>query len=210
MNKREFLKYLLKIGILASAPSFSLAQNKRILLVYYTRTLNTHILVLFIQSILKCDILRLESAEIYPTNYDEMVTLAQKQKQEKIFVKLAPYSLNLSAYTHILIASPLWGLSLSTPIKSFLKNHDFENKFLTPIITNAGWGFGNSINEIKNLTKATILQGLEYEFKLKEKITRNLKQYNENLISQNNAFEKLDKEKIINFLQRKNYATFKA
>lgn len=94
--------------------------------------------------------------------------------------------------------------------KFFLKNHDFENKFLTPIITNVGWGFGNSINEIKNLTKATILQGLEYEFKLKEKTTRNLKQYNENLISQNNAFEKLDKEKIINFLQRKNYATFKA
>ncbi|EAH6127689.1 hypothetical protein FT004_05225 [Campylobacter jejuni] len=88
MNKREFLKYLLKIGILASAPSFSLAQNKRILLVYYTRTLNTHILVLFIQSILKCDILRLESAEIYPTNYDEMVTLSQKQKQEKIFSNL--------------------------------------------------------------------------------------------------------------------------
>ncbi|HEG2604599.1 TPA: hypothetical protein SCV11_000391 [Campylobacter jejuni] len=54
------------------------------------------------------------------------------------------------------------------------------------------------------------MQGLEYEFKLKEKTTRNLKQYNENLISQNNAFEKLDKEKIINFLQRKNYATFKA
>lgn len=205
MQRRKFLKHMLTISgflsIYGLSPLLANANNK-IAIIYYSRTLNTHILAAYIQSKIGGDLLRIETKQSYPKDYDEMVALATRERRENATPSLQNMDLNLKQYEVIFIGSPLWGLSLSTPIKSLLSSFDFSNKILIPFITNAGYGFGNTLKEIESLaSRAKILNAFEYEFAYKEKDTRDLKLINEQDILENKAFSKLNQNKIDTWLR---------
>lgn len=82
-------------------------------------------------------------------------------------------------------------------MRTFLSSYDFKTKFSFLFCTNAGWGFGNSLKEIKDLSKnAKFSEAFAYESQFKEKDKRELKSYNQKLILQNKAFDELNQTQI--------------
>lgn len=193
MKRREFLKLLISSAIL---PTLLYAREKKNMIVYYSRTLNTHILALYISELFKAELFCLECVQSYPKDYEEMVALARWQKEQNIMPQLRALP-SLEGYENIFLGTPLWGLSLSAPMKSFLSKCDLRGKNLIPFVANAGWGLGNAVNEISTLQKgARIYTAFACEFKLKEKDEPNLRALNTELIASNQAFNTLEKDKI--------------
>lgn len=193
-NRRAFLG--LCLGTLTSF-AFGNASilRGRNLFVYYTRTLNTHILAHYMQGLIGGDLLQIQTQQAYPQDYQSCVALASKQREQGI---LPP----LKGYERVFIAAPLWGMDLCAPMKSFLSSVNLSSKELYLIITNAGYGLGASVKSVKSLTKgAKIAKILDYKFKDYEKIAPNLRTQNEAKIATNSAFNALDKGKIARFLR---------
>lgn len=199
MQRRDFLKFALVFTSFSKAFAFKGGAN---LFVYYSRTLNTHILASYLQKQLGGDLCRLHTKKNYPQDYAKMVEMARKQRQDNIFPALQDFNANLKEYESIFILSPLWGMDICAPIKSFLFGRDFLAKNVFLIITNAGYGLGNAPTSLKQYAKnARILGILDYEFKDYEKIKPNLLSLNREKIRQNKAFAELDKKKIEDFLK---------
>lgn len=199
LNRRLFLA--ISCGIVANL-AFGKGANKgesRNLFVYYTRTLNTHILVSYAQSLIGGDLARIHTIDAYPQDYQQSVALASKQRVEGILPPLRPYVLDLQHYDNIFVAAPLWDMDLCAPMKSFLHSANLGDKAIYLIITNAGYGLGASVDSAKSY--ANISAVLDYAFKDYEKIVPNLLSLNQVEISQNKAFDKLDKPKISHFLK---------
>ena len=173
--------------------------KSRNLFIYYTRTLNTHILVSYAQSLIGGDLARIDTIDSYPQDYQQSVALSSKQMADGILPPLRPYVLDFQRYDNIFIAAPLWNMDLCAPMKSFLHSANLGDKAIYLILTNAGYGLGESVNSAKSY--ANIGAILDYEFKDYEKIVPNLLSINMAEIAQNKAFDKLDKEKIAHFLK---------
>lgn len=220
LNRRKFLQNSVKMAIFASAINFTdnlfgatklsipkSQTNSKMAIVYYSRTLNTHILTSYLAYILKADLFRLETIQNYPENYDEMVKTAAKERESHTLISLQNPP-NLSKYTHIFIASPFWGMSLSTPIRTFISQTKLENKILIPLITNAGYSINGALREIENISKTALNSPLSFTFPYKEKDKRDLKSYNQSLLDDKNqqgiplAFSNLqDNSKISTWLK---------
>ena len=172
----------------------------RNIFIYYTRTLNTHILVSYAQSLIGGDLVRIQTAQDYPKDYQQLVELSAKQSAEGIFPPLQPYELNLRGYNNIFIATPLWNGDICPPIKSLLRGANLGDRAISLIITSAGFGLDVSVDSAKKLVSVGAV--LDYEFSEYEKILPNLRMLNESKIAQNRAYDALDKDKIANFLTR--------
>ncbi len=202
LNRRLFLA--LSCGVVANF-AFGKDTDKankgesRNLFIYYTRTLNTHILVSYAQSLIGGDLARIQTIDDYPQDYQQAVALASKQRAEGILPPLQPYALDLQRYERIFIAAPLWDMDLCAPMKSFLHSANLDEKAIHLIITSAGYGLGKSVDSVKSYANVSAV--LDYNFKDYEKIVPNLLSINMAEISQNKAFDKLDKAKISHFLR---------
>lgn len=205
LNRRSFLTFSFAFAFnLAFGKNLSsktrVESKGRTLFVYYTRTLNTHILIQYMQSLIGGDLLRIHTTQAYPKDYQRCVALASKQRIEGILPPLLPYSLDLTGYERIFIAAPLWGMDMCAPMKSFLSALNLDGKRVYLIITNAGFGLGASVKSAKNYVK-NIAGILDYKFKDYEKIVPNLLALNQRQIKANTAFNALDKAKIADFIK---------
>lgn len=203
LNRRSFLALscglLLDFAFGKDLPPKTHSQGRN-LFVYYTRTLNTHILVRYAQSLVGGDLLQIKTAQNYPKDYEQAVELSSKQRRDGFLPPLLPYSLDLQGYESVFIAAPLWDMDLCVPMKSFLSAVNLNDKSVYFIITNAGFGLGASVKSAKSYVK-NVAGILDYKFKNYEKIVPNLRALNERQIAQNTAFDELDKEKITHFLK---------
>lgn len=175
-------------------------KNARNIIVYYSRTLNTHILAKYLQSLIGADLARIQTTQNYPANYQRLVELSAQQSADGILPPLQPRALDLRSYDNIFIATPLWNGDICPPIKSFLRSANLGDRAISLIITSAGFGLGVSVDSAKSL--ANVGAVLDYEFSDYEKILPNLRMINESKITQNKAYDALDKDKIMAFLAR--------
>ena len=127
--------------------------DKRILIVYYSNGGNTEKVAKNLHSIVEGDIKRINLIEKYPDNIFELSKTARKQIKQGYFPKIE--DIEISNYDVIFVGSPIWNFSASLPIKSFLKNNNFENKTLIPFFTYSGGASKNKVfGEVQNLTNA--------------------------------------------------------
>ena len=131
--------------------------DKKILTVYYSNGGNTKNVAQNLHSIVGGDIKEIKITEKYPNNIFKMSKLVRKQIKEGYLPKVE--DIDISSYDIIFVGSPIWNFSPSLPIKSFIKNNDFENKTLIPFFTyNCGAFTKNIINKIKNTVKVKDLR----------------------------------------------------
>ena len=130
-----------------------LLTDKKILTVYYSNGGNTKNVAQNLHSIVGGDIKEIKLTEKYPNNIFEMSKHVRKQIKEGNLPKIE--DIDISSYNVIFVGSPIWNGSPSLPIKSFIKNNDFENKTLIPFFTySGGANKKNVINEIKETANA--------------------------------------------------------
>lgn len=136
--------------------------DKKILIVYLSRTKNTKAIAEIIHKNIGGDLVALELEKPYPTDYKAIVEQVAKENETGFLPPLKTKIENIEKYDVVFVGFPTWGMQLPPPLKSFLRQYDLSGKTIVPFNTNAGYGVGSSFQTIKDFCpKSTILEGFE-------------------------------------------------
>jgi flavodoxin len=127
-------------------------KDKKVLIVYLSRTKNTKTIAEIIQKNVGGDLVELELQNPYPDNYKAIVEQVSKENESGFLPLLKTKIENIEKYDVVFIGFPTWGMKLPPPMKSFLKQNDLTGKTVIPFNTNAGYGIGSSFDTVKELS----------------------------------------------------------
>jgi flavodoxin len=134
--------------------------NKKVLIVYLSRTNNTKAVAQIIQKLVGGDLVALELENPYPQNYQEIVAQVARENESGFLPPLKTKIDSIAKYDIIFVGFPTWGMQLPPPMKSFLKQYDLSGKTVVPFNTNAGYGIGSTFETVKTLApNSTVLEG---------------------------------------------------
>lgn len=144
-----------------SAPGTGgLLSNKKVLIVYVSRTKNTKTVAEIIQHNVGGALVALELENPYPEDYSAIVAQVQHENETGFLPILKTKIDSIEKYDVIFIGFPTWGMQLPPPMKSFLSQNDFKDKIIVPFNTNAGYGTGSSFDKVKELSAGSkVLEG---------------------------------------------------
>lgn len=135
-------------------------KDKKVLVVYLSRTKNTKTIAEIIQKNAGGDLVELELQNPYPENYKAIVDQVSKENESGFLPPLKTKIENIEKYDVVFIGFPTWGMKLPPPMKSFLKQYNLKGKTIIPFNTNAGYGIGSSFETVKELNpESKILEG---------------------------------------------------
>jgi flavodoxin len=135
-------------------------KDKKILIVYLSRTKNTKALADIIHQKVGGTLVALELATPYPENYQQIVAQVAKENETGFLPLLKTKIDSMEHYDVIFLGFPTWGMQLPPPVKSFLHQYDLSGKIVVPFNTNAGYGVGRSFKTVKQLSpKSEVLEG---------------------------------------------------
>lgn len=134
--------------------------EKKILIVYLSRTSNTKAVADFIHQKVGGTIVPLELETPYPADYKAIVQQVARENETGYLPPLKTKIDRIEQYDHVFLGFPTWGMQLPPPIKSFLREYDLKGKTIIPFNTNAGYGTGSSFQTVRELSpNSTILEG---------------------------------------------------
>ena len=151
-------------------PSYQIDQSKAIIIFfsragenYEVGTVdvgNTEMIVNYLKQVTNITSFKINPETDYPTNYQEMVTLAQNEKSSNARPSIKDPLTDISNYDTILLGYPIWHGDLPNIVMTQLEMLDFEGKTIYPFNTHEGSGLGRSISDIKNSApKADVKDG---------------------------------------------------
>ena len=137
-----------------------LFQDKKVLIVYLSRTNNTKAVAEIIHEKVGGELIALELVTPYPEHYQTTVNQVANENATGFLPPLKTKIDSIEKYDVVFIGFPTWGMQLPPPMKSFLNQNDLSGKTVVPFNTNGGYGIGNSFETINNLCpKSKILEG---------------------------------------------------
>ena len=132
-----------------------------VLIVYFSQTGNTETVANIIHDNVGGDIVKLETTEAYPSNYDELVDYAQQEQQEDARPELSTVIENIEQYNTIFLGYPNWWGDMPMAIYTFLDTYDLSGKTIAPFITHGGSGLSGTPENIQEEElNATVTEGL--------------------------------------------------
>jgi flavodoxin len=148
----------------AQSSKDNLSTNKKVLIVYLSRTGNTKAVAEMIRQNVGGDLVAIELQNPYPAHYQTTVDQVARENASGYLPPLKTKIDSIGKYDIVFLGSPTWGMQLPPPMKSFLKQYDLKGKTIVPFNTNAGYGIGNSFETVKVLSaNAKILEGFSVE-----------------------------------------------
>lgn len=142
----------------------TMVTTHKILIVYLTRTNNTKAVAKLIQTKVGGDLMALEPLNPYPKEYNKHVAQVDEENNSGYLPPLKS-KIDIAKYDMIFIGFPTWDMQVPPPVKSFLKDNDWTGKTIVPFNTNAGYGLGSSMAQLKefssdgNLTEIFSVEG---------------------------------------------------
>lgn len=122
---------------------------------------NTKVVAEKMQDILKCDIFEIKPMYAYPYHYHECTEIAKKELHHNERPKIINIVPLFHDYDTIYLGYPNWWGTMPMCVWTFLESYDFTNKVIYPFCTHEGSGFGNSIQNIKELCPSSqVKEGL--------------------------------------------------
>lgn len=113
-----------------------------ILIAYYSHSGNTRSAAEKIQKITGGNLFEIIPSEPYPEGYNAVVAQAKKEKENDFYPELTNNG-NVKNYDIIFIGTPVWWYTMAGPVKTFIKNNDFEGKVIVPFCTHGGGVFNS-------------------------------------------------------------------
>lgn len=133
----------------------------KVLIVYFSQTGNTETVANFIHEAVGGEIVKLETEQTYPSDYDELVDFAQQEQRENARPALTTRIENIDEYDTIFLGYPNWWGDMPMPIYTFLDEYDLSGKTIAPFITHGGSGLSGTPENIKEEEpNATVTDGL--------------------------------------------------
>ncbi len=132
-----------------------------VLIVYFSQTGNTETVANIIHDNVGGDIVKLETTEAYPSDYDELVDYAHQEQQEDARPELSTVIENIEQYDTIFLGYPnRWG-DMPMAIYTFLDTYDLSGKTIAPFITHGGSGLSGTPENIQEEElNASVTEGL--------------------------------------------------
>lgn len=159
MNTLLLLLGILSASLIAAAPAQ--AQNKKVLVAYFSHTQTTEKVALEIQKQTGADLFRIETVQVYPTVHKETTAFAEKERDADARPALKTSVANMDDYDVIFIGYPIWWYTLPMPLFTFLESYDLSGKTVIPFCTHGGSRLAGTDDVIQKLQpKAKVLEGL--------------------------------------------------
>ncbi len=137
-----------------------LTGEKKVLIVYLSRTNNTKAIAEFIHQKVGGTIVALELERPYPADYDATVQQVARENETGYLPPLKTKIDRIEQYDSVFLGFPTWGMRLPPPVKSFLRQYSLEGKTIIPFNTNGGYGEGSSFQTVRELCpQSTVLEG---------------------------------------------------
>lgn len=131
------------------------------LILYFSMSGNTETVANYIHEEIGGDIVKLETVQTYPEDYDELVDCAREEQRDNARPELETTIENIEQYDTIFLGYPNWWGDMPMPIYSFLDQYDLSNKTIVPFITHGGSGLsGTPANIANEEPDAVITEGL--------------------------------------------------
>jgi len=137
-----------------------LPDEKKILIVYLSRTNNTRAIAEFIHQKVGGTIVALELETPYPADYNATVQQVARENETGYLPPLKTKIERIEQYDFVFLGFPTWGMRLPPPVKSFLRQYSLKGKTVIPFNTNGGYGEGSSFQTVRELCpQSTVLEG---------------------------------------------------
>lgn len=133
----------------------------KVLLIYYSLEGNTHNIASRIQKMTNADLFEIETVEEYPSAPAYFWVARQQLKN---LPKLKTAIPDVSSYDLIIVGSPVWWYTVSTPMLAFLAECDFKGKTVVSFATNGG-NVGDFFNDFKKKIKNAKVIDIKIDFK---------------------------------------------
>lgn len=143
-----------------SANAQPLLSERKILIVYLSRTNNTKAIAEFIHQKVGGTMVALELETPYPADYNATVQQVARENETGYLPPLKTKIDRIEQYDVVFLGFPTWGMQLPPPVKSFLRQYSLKGKTVIPFNTNAGYGEGSSFQTVRELCpQSTVLEG---------------------------------------------------
>ncbi len=161
--KRTFLfLFIILCTCFGSVKAQKPLDEKKVLIVYLSRTNNTKAIAEIIQKHVGGKMVALELIKPYPDDYKSTVQQVAAENESGYLPPLKTKIDSIEKYDFVFVGFPTWGMKLPPPMKSFLNQYNFSGKTVIPFNTNGGYGIGSSFESVKELCpKSKVLQGFE-------------------------------------------------
>ena len=137
-----------------------LTREKKVLIVYLSRTNNTKAIAEFIHQKVGGTMVALELETPYPADYNATVQQVARENETDYLPPLKTKIDRIEQYDFVFVGFPTWGMQLPPPMKSFLRQYSLKGKTVIPFNTNAGYGEGSSFQRVRELcAQSTVLEG---------------------------------------------------
>lgn len=160
---KKIIMYFLLVcfGMLPAFAGLQTTTEKKILIVYLSRTNNTKAIAELIHKYVGGRLVALELEKPYPENYQQTVQQVAEENESGYLPPLKA-RIDIEKYDVVFVGFPTWGMKLPPPIKTFLKKYNLNGKTVIPFNTNAGYGTGNAFQTVKELCpNSKVLEGFE-------------------------------------------------
>ena len=135
--------------------------GSKVLIIYYSFSGVTKGIAEKIREKTRGDVFEIATVRTYPTEYSAIIEEAKRELQTGDLPALKKKPPDMSSYDLVLVGSPVWWYTLSTPVMNFLRQVDFASKRTSVFCTHEG-GVGKFFLHFKEQAKnAVVLEGLD-------------------------------------------------
>lgn len=121
-----------------STPTSGQLKNKKVLIVYLTRTKNTKAVAEMIHNKTGGDLVPLELVTPYPANYQAQVAQVVSENAKGFLPSLKTKIDSIQKYDLVFVGFPTWDMQMPPPVKSFLHQYNLSGKTVIPLIPMPG------------------------------------------------------------------------
>lgn len=123
-------------GMLFSFANLHARENKKVLVAYFSlRGGVTKQVAEEIHRKVGGDLFRIEPEVPYPSEYNDVVARAKKERNNNVYPKIKRKLPRFAAYDTIYLGIPIWFGQLPGVVKTFIAQHDFRGKVVVPFAT---------------------------------------------------------------------------
>jgi flavodoxin len=137
------------------------AGSTNVLVIYYSLTGNTKSIAEMLREKTGGDLFEIETVKSYPADYSGIIAEAKSELETGELPALKKSPPDMSSCDLILVGSPVWWYTVSTPVMRFLTQANFAGKKVSAFCTHEG-GVGKFFPHFQEQAKnGVVLEGLD-------------------------------------------------
>ena len=149
------------IAAIMLATSFGFqAKAKKMLVLYYSQTMNTKVVAQTIADKLGADIKEITLVNPYDADFNATIERCKKEREQGITPEIKPIKADIKKYDVIFLGYPIWFGTYAPPIATWLDKVDLSGKTIVPFCTFGSGGLESSVKQLaQKQPNAKILDG---------------------------------------------------